>query len=543
MAKLTGGEAIVKSLIANGVDTIFGLPGGQTYALFDAMHGERARLKQYTSRHEQGAGYMAYGYARSTGRVGVYSVVPGPGVLNTGAALATAYGANTPVLCVVGQVPSHGIGRGAGFLHEIPDQLGILQRLTKWAERIAHPSLAPQLVNEAFVKLQTGRPRPVALEMSPDIMEMQAEVDLLKSEPLPAPAEADPDLIKRAAQLLGKAKRPLIVIGGGAIDARAELMEIGQALQAPIMSFWHSKGVIDDRHCLSQSWPAGHRLWAGADAVLAIGTRLKFPQMYWGMDEGLPIVRVDVDPVEITRIAVPAVGIVADARLALRDLIAALGPHNAKRASRQAEMQGLKDSLRAEMQKTIGPLLAILDTIRRELPEDGILVDEITQVGYASWYAFPVYSPRTFVTSGYAGNLGYGYATALGVQAGNPGRKVIALGGDGGFMYQVGELATAARYRLPLLVIVFNNNAFGNVRRDQAAKYDGRVSGSELTNPDFVKLAESFGIAAWRADTPQQLGVALQEALRGNAPALIEVPMPLAETPNPWQYIMLGRCR
>ncbi|MBI1731243.1 MAG: hypothetical protein HYR49_00550 [Gammaproteobacteria bacterium] len=541
MIRLTGGEAIVKSLRANGVDTIFGLPGGQTYAIFDAIFREGSALAQYTTRHEQGAAYMAYGYARSTGKVGVYCVVPGPGVLNTGAALATAYGANTPVLCVAGQVPSAGIGRGIGFLHEIPDQLGILKRLTKWSERITHPSLAPRLVNEAFVQLRSGRLRPVALEMSPDIMEQVAEVELLPADPAPGPAAADPELIERAARILGKANKPLIMIGGGAIEAGAELMEIAQRLQAPVVSFWHARGVMDDRHWLSQSWPAGHRLWSEADAVLAVGTRLKFPLLYWGCDQQLPIVRVDIDPLEITRIAAPAVGIAADARLALRGLIGKLDGGHTRRPSRQAELQGLKDGLRREMQRNIGPLIDILDVIRRELPEDGILVDEITQVGYASWYAFPVYAPRRFITSGYAGNLGYGYATALGAQAGNPDKKVIALGGDGGFMYQVGELATAVRYKLNLVVIVFNNNAYGNVRRDQMAKYAGRVSGSELTNPDFVKLAESFGAAGYRAHTPAQLAAHLRQALAGSVPALIEVPLP--EAPDPWQYIMLPRCR
>ena len=541
MVRLSGGEALVKSLLRNGVDTIFGLPGGQVYEFFDAVQKEGTALALFNSRHEQGAAYMAYGYARSTGKVGVYCVVPGPGVLNTTAALATAYGANTPVLCVAGQIPSTGIGRGFGYLHEIPDQLGILQRLTKWAERIPHPSLAPQFVNEAFCKLQSGRPRPVALEMSPDIMEMRCDVELLGPCQIPPPCPPDPELVERAAAILGKARRPLIMIGGGAIDASVELLELAQLLQAPVVSFWNAKGIIDERHFLSMSYPAGHRLWAETDAVLAVGTRLKLPLMYWGCNDGLPIIRIDIDPAEVDRIASPAVGITADARTTLEQLIPAVSRLNIRRPSREKELQAMKSALRVEMERTIGPLLDILDVIRHELPDDGFLVDEITQVGFASWYAFPVYSARHFVSSGYQGNLGYGYATALGVQIGNPDKRVVALAGDGGFMYAVQEMATAVRHGLNLVVIVFNTNSYANVKRDQMERFDGRVIGSDLTNPDFVKLAESFGAAGYRCETPEQLAKCLRDAFDQRGPALIE--MPLGEMPNPWQYIALPRCR
>jgi len=541
MTKLSGGEALVKSLLANGVETIFGLPGGQTYHFFDAVQKEGNALSLFNCRHEQAAAYMAYGYARSTGKVGVYCVVPGPGVLNTTAALATAYGTNTPVLCITGQIPSTAIGRGIGYLHEIPDQLGILQRLTKWAERVQHPSLAPQLVNEAFKRLHSGRPRPVALEMAPDMMELSCDVELLGNAPSPTPPSADPQLIERAAAILVKARRPLIMIGSGAVDAGVELLELAQLLQAPVASFWNAKGIIDDRHFLSVSYPAGHRLWADADAVLAVGTRLKFPLMYWGCDDALPIIRVDIDAAEIDRIATPTVGINADAQTAVKQLISAVDRLGMRRPSRERELRALKATLRVEMQQTIGPLLEILDVIRQELPDDGFLVDEITQVGYASWYAFPTYQARHFISSAYQGNLGYGYATALGVQIGNPDKKVVALGGDGGFMYAVQEMATAVRYGLNVVVIVFNNNSYANVKRDQIEKLGGRVIGSDLTNPNFVKLAESFGAAGYRCETPAQLTSALRDAFTQRGPALIE--MPVRELPNPWQYIALPRCR
>jgi acetolactate synthase I/II/III large subunit len=541
MPVLSGGEAIIKSLRQFGIDTIFGLPGGQTYELFDAIRKEDGAIQVINSRHEQGVAYMAYGYARSTGRTGVYTVVPGPGVLNTTSALCTAYGANTPVMCIAGQIPSEWIDRGVGFLHEIPDQLGILRHLTKWAERIDWPAQAPALIHQAFRELQSGRTRPVAVEMAVDIMEMKEEVTLLEADADTDTLEADPDLIEKAAKLLARAKEPMIVIGSGAVAAGSELLEIAQALQAPVTTLWSGKGIIDERHYLSLPYPAGHKCWETTDVVLAIGTRLKFPQLYWGLADDLKIIRIDIDENEIDRIASPEIGIVADAGAALKQLIPALEQHNCVRESREKELSHLKQALFEELDRKVAPQMAILKVIREELPEDGFFVDEVTQVGYASWFGFPMYSPRQFITSSYQGNLGYGYATALGVQVANPGKKVIALAGDGGFMYQSQELATAVKYGLDVVSIVFNNNSYGNVKRDQQLRYNGNVIASELSNPDFVRYAESFGASGYHANNPEQLRTALKEAFKQKGPSVIE--MPSDDMPSPWPYIMMPRVR
>ena len=538
---ITGAEALIKSVRRYGVDTIFGLPGGQTYHLFDAIYNEGDSLRIINSRHEQGVAYMAYGYARSTGRVGVYTVVPGPGTLNTTSALCTAYAGNERVLCLAGQIPSQWIGKGVGFLHEIPDQLGILQRLTKWAERIETPAQAPRLVNQAFREMNTGRTRPAALEMAPDIMGRREDVELLHPSPVPEPVQADPDLVEAAARLLGKAKRPLIVFGHGCVDAGPELVQAAEILQAPCTTLWNGKGIIDDRHYLSQPYGAGHQLWATADVVLAVGTRLDNPQLQWGLDDDLKIVRIDIDPAQIGNIANPEIGIAADAKSALSDLVAALARHNIARKSRRDELIGLKAAMFKKFEQDVGPQMRILKIIREELPEDGFLVDEVTQVGYASWYGFPVYRPRHFISSGYQGNLGYGYTTALGVQVAYPDKKVIALGGDGGFMYQATEMATAVKYRLNLVNIVFNNHSYGNVQRAQQEEFGGNVIGSDLCNPDFVRFAESFGALGLRVETTGQLRKALQTAFRETGPVLIE--MPSDGMPSPWPYILLPRNR
>ena len=541
MNKMTGAEALIKSVRSYDVDTIFGLPGGQTYHLFDAVYNEGDAIRIFNSRHEQGVAYMAYGYARSTGRVGVYTVVPGPGILNTTSALCTAYAGNERVLCLAGQIPSKWIGKGVGFLHEIPDQLGILQRLTKWVERIEKPADAPRLVNQAFREMNSGRPRPVALEMAPDIMGLQEEVELLPPSPAPEPLRADPDLIEAAARLLGKAKQPLIVFGHGCVDAGTELLQAAEILQAPCTTLWSGKGIIDDRHYLSQPYAAGHQLWATADVVLAVGTRLDNPQLQWGLDDELKIIRIDIDAEQITNIADPEIGIVADAKSALSDLISALARHNNARKLRKEELTGLKAAMFRKFEQDVGPQMRILKVIREELPEDGFLVDEVTQVGYASWYGYPVYRPRHFISSGYQGNLGYGYTTALGVQIANPDKKVVVLGGDGGFMYQATEMATAVKYRLNLVNIVFNNHSYGNVQRAQQEQFGGNVIGSDLTNPDFVRFAESFGAPGFRVETTRQLRKALQAAFKETGPVLIE--MPSAGMPSPWPYIILPRAR
>ncbi len=301
MALMNGGKAIVESLVAQGVDTVFGLPGGQLYYLYDAYREAADRLQLVTSRHEQGAAYMAFGYAAATGRVGVYSVVPGPGLLNTTAALLTAYGANAKVLCVAGQIPSSGLGVGVGYLHELPGQLDIVSYLTKSAERIDRPADAPLAIDRAFQALNSGRPRPVEVEMCMDVMESEEEVTLIEPSDPPGQQPPDLDAIQRAAKLLGAAKRPLIIVGGGARDAGEPLRDLAEALQAPVGAFRQGRGIVSDEHYLSFTYPGANHLWAEADLVLAVGTRLKYPLMYWGVKD-LPIIRVDIYPVDITRL-------------------------------------------------------------------------------------------------------------------------------------------------------------------------------------------------------------------------------------------------
>ena len=456
-------------------------------------------------------------------------------MLNTTAALCTAYATNAPVLCLTGQIPSERIGRGIGFLHELPDQLATMRSLTRWAERIMRPEDAPSIVNEAFARIGSGRRGPVSIEMPMDTMGTKADVTLLEPARMLAAPAIDTDRVDDAARILAAAARPMIVIGGGAVDASAELLELATMLQAPVVSFRSGRGVISDRHHLSQVLPAGYELWRTADVVLGIGSRMEQQLLHWKTAPGMKIIRVDIDADEFNRIEPPAVAIHGDAKAAVVALTAALGRATLRRPSREAELTSLKARIAGEI-RGVQPQLEYLDAIRRALPEDGFFVDEITQVGYASWYGFPVYEPRHLVTCGYQGTLGYGYATALGVKVANPDKPVVNIAGDGGFMFTANEMATAAQYGIPLVTVLFNNAKFQNVQRQQKEWFGGRLIGSDLRNPDFVKYAESFGIRSVRVDGPEALGTEIRAALDRNVPALIEVPC--GDMASPWPFII-----
>jgi acetolactate synthase-1/2/3 large subunit len=541
MTRITGGKALVEMLRRHGVETIFALPGVQNDALFVAFYDAGEALRVIHTRHEQGAAYMAYGYARATGKTGAYAVVPGPGLLNTTAALSTAYATNTPVLCISGQIPSDLIGRGFGLLHEIPDQLGILRTLTKWAARIDHPTQTGKRVNEAFRQLRDGRPRPVAVEMPLDIMALETEIVLPAAEGAPPTTMPDPELIDKAATLLAEAKKPLLFVGGGAVAASEEVLAIAETLQAPVVSNTGGKGIVSDRHYLAQSAVAGHELWREADVVLAVGTRLHQPQVRWGVDADLKVIRIDIDPTEITRISRPALGIVADARQGLAALYRAIGGRGPRRQSRKEELEALTSRTLARLADNLGPQCEYLQAIRAELPDDGIYVEDLTQVGYVGRVAFPIYHPRTYIHSGYQGTLGSGFATALGAKVGRPDVPVVSVSGDGGFMYNVQELSTAVKHGIDIVAIVFADGAYGNVRRMQKVDYGNRLIGVDLHNPQFPKLAESFGVAGVRTSTPDGLRRELAAALKRRGTTLIEVAV--GEMPDPWKHLVLPRVR
>ena len=538
MPRMTGGEAIVASLLAHGIDTVFGLPGVQLYGLFDALAREANRIRVINARHEQGVAYMALGAAASTGKPAVYSVVPGPGVLNTTAALATAAGINAPVLCVTGQVPSSFLGRGRGHLHELPDQLATLRTLAKRAERIEDAEAAPRLVAEAFQTMMAGRRGPATLEMPWDKFQEAGEVTPVDPLPAIAPPAPDPTRITEAAKLALAAKAPLIVVGGGAVAAGDAVRALAERLGAPVVSYRSGRGVLGDDHPLSITVAAVHALWPKTDLVIGIGSRLEGPGWRWTRQAApAKLIRIDIDPVEMRRL--PAdVALVADAPAATAALVAALGLGAAP--GRREDVANAKRAAAALITEA-RPHYEYLQKIRAALPADGFLVDEMCQAGYTSWFAFPVHRPRTIISSGFQGTLGSGFPTALGVAAANPGRKVISITGDGGFLFGATELATAMQFRLGVTVIVFENGAYGNVKRDQQRLFEGRHAGADLANPDFVRFAESFGVPGFRVERDADFADTLAAALEVNGPALVHVRTKLAEEVSPWRFIAPSR--
>jgi len=541
---MTGGEAMVAVALANGIDTIFGIPGAQIYPLFDAML--RLGVNTIATRHEQGAAYMAMGHAKATGKPSAFAVVPGPGVLNTTAALCTAMGANTPVLCLTGQVPSQFLGSGRGHLHELTDQTGTLKTLIKDAYHIADARETGALMNRALTTMLSGRPGPVSVEMCWDTMASSYEDLAISPDPVQIrEPELDLDQINAAAQALAGARNPMIMCGAGAQHAAEEVLALAEVLQAPVTAFRSGRGIVSEDHALGVSSVAARELFDDVDVLIGIGSRLEMIYMRWRDMQtyerkpanGPTLIRIDIDPDEMQRLQ-PDIAVVADAAAASRALADAMAQNAAPDPDRVAMIAAAKAKTRQAIQE-IQPQMAYLDVIRDVLPRDGYFVPELSQMGFAAYYGMPIYTPRTYVSEGFQGTLGFGFQTALGVKVACPDKAVVCVTGDGGFMFGVQELSTAVAHDIGLITLVFNNQSYGNVRRDQMLRYGGRVVGSELNNPDFVQLAESFGAAGYRVTTPEQLKPLLAKAIDADKPAVIEVMVEMGSETAPWKFIQM----
>ena len=529
MPTMSGAQALVRQMRSEGVDTVFAVPGVQVMAAFDALYEVRDDVRLVHTRHEQATTYMADGYAKATGKVGVALVVPGPGALNASAGLATAYAGSSPVLLISGQIPSESLGKRQGQLHEVEDQLDVFKPITKWNHRVTGVEEIPEAVHEAMRQLQTGRPRPVELEVPPDILAATADVDLVEPEAYPR-ASGNPSEVRRAAELLAGAERPAIIAGGGTViaDASAELRELADLIQAPVMTTQQAKGVIpEDHHAAVGVNYAGlgpaYNVVPESDVVLAVGTRFLIARLELGASQ--KVIQIDADPDEVGKNYPAEVGIVADAKEGLAELLRELRKSGARAPSRREEMEGYKRAFADEIRDLAPKQVGIVESIRDRLDDDAIVVSGITNIGYWSHVAYEVRRPRTYLTSSYAISLGFAYSTALGAKVARPDRQVVAICGDGGFMYSPQELSTAVRYGLNVVALVFNNNAYGASEWDQTHRYGGRYIGTDLRNPDFVKLAESFGAVGMRTD-PDGLGESLEQALAADAPVLLEVEVP-----------------
>ena len=523
MARMTGGEALVKQLYREGGRVVFGLPGVQLYGVLAALR-EEPGIRFVVTRHEQATSYMADGYARAGGTFGVALVVPGPGLLNAMAGLSTAYAASSPVLMLSGQVPKAQIGKNIGVLHEVNDQLQAVAPVTKWRKRVLEVGEVARAAHEAVEQLRTGRPRPVELEMPPDTMEEEGEVELL--EPSVARRAAAPKAdIDRAATMLLAAQSPVVYAGGGvhAAGCHDALAAVAEYLQAGVVQSAEGKGAVSDASDLSLGaamWPQSvlKKHLESADVILVVGSRFALaaprPEQQ--------VIQLDVDHDEIGRNHTKTFGLLGDARATLAELLERLRAGAPPRASRKAEREALRAAIAATM--TQEPNASILRSLRAGTPEDAIVIAGMTQIGYYSRPYWPVYAPRTFLTSSYSGNLGYEYPTALGAKVACPKRAVVAICGDGGFLYNAQELATAVLHKINVVAVVFNDSAFGNVARDLDEAWGGSYAAA-LHNPDFMKLAEAYGVAGMRAKSPTDAGGLVRDAIQLDRPALVEVPV------------------
>lgn len=521
----------MKSLYLEGVRVIFGLPGVQLYHAMDALYHEPG-IRFITTRHEQATGYMADGFSRAGGGIGTALMVPGPGLLNASGGISTAYAASSPIMVVSGQIERDLIGVNRGMLHEVDDQLDSIRPVTKWAQRVLDPADIPEAVHEAFHHLKTGRPRPVEIEVPPETLAELADMELREPEE-PRRLTADAERVQRAAQMLTEAANPLVWVGGGVVSSGASeaLIKVAEHLQAGVISTAEGKGAFSDKHPLSLGalWLRNDNIGKafGHDVILAVGTRMAFPN-YLG---GQKIVQIDIDEAELGRNYDDTFGILGDARDTLEQLHKALSDKGPARSDRSPEIAAQR-SARSEAAIKVEPQGSLLKAVRSAMPDDGILVAGMTQLGYYSRAYFPVYQPRTFLTSSYSGNLGFAFPTALGAKVAQPDKAVVALSGDGGFLFNSQELATAVQHGINAVVVVFNDNAFGNVLRDQVNRFQGRTIGAELHNPDFLKLAEAYGARGLKASGPDELESTLRDVLAANdAPTLIEVPVGMMPSP------------
>lgn len=523
MARMNGGEALIRSLAAEGLRVVFGVPGAGQYEAIDALYTTPS-VRYISVRHEQAASYMADGYARASGEPAAALVVEGPGLFNALSGVATAYATSSPILVVSGG--HHHRKKGLELGEE-----AWLGPLTKWVGRANTPAEIPDLVREAFEQLRSGRPRPVGLEVPPAVFAANEEVKLAQPAADSAGSDkVDARAIQQAAEMLVSARRPVIWAGGGVMRARAAALvaELADYLQIPVVTTRQGKGAISERHPLSlgmaemrfqplNSWLTSR------DLILAVGaSNLR-------REDGQKVIRIDVDESELGGgDAQQAIhGDAYPVMMALNQAVAAAGPSRADKAEAvQAEVAAINEA-RFDPSSQLQPQWGFMEAIHAALPHDGIVIQGMNQMGYYSRNYFRPRAPHSYLTSSSHGTLGCAYPIALGAKVGCPARTVVSISGDGGFLYNVHELSTAVQYGINAVAIVFNDNAYGNVLRAQTEEFDGHVLGTQLHNPDFVALAQSFGAHGVRAEDADALQRALEEAVAGqyDKPTLIEVPV------------------
>lgn len=535
---LSGAQAIIATLRAYTVDTIFGIPGVHTSALYDVMRSTPG-LRHVLARHEQGAGFMAEGYARASGRVGVVSTITGPGVTNVATPVASAYADSIPLLVISTSLPRASRGRARGELHELKNQFGVMEALAGWARAVEHVEELPDALRDAFRAMRVGRPQGAYLQIPFDLLEASADVEI-PSELEVEPARPAEGAITAAARLLREAQQPLIVAGAGVTAAGANqlLAQLAALLQAPVLLGSKSHDVLSTDNPLTIATrgyisPELHTLIAESDVVLVVGSKLGAERTnHRHISLPASTIQIDIDPSEIGHNYPVSVGIVSDARIALEELLNALRdsmPIATHAPTRRDPVAQVCEGLRSRTRHAYGEAIELLDGLRAGLPRNGLVVADMTMLGYASSQYLPVYEPRTFIHPSELCTIGCGLPLAIGAKVAAPERPVVALCGDGGFLLNVGELATAVQEKIPVIVVLFNDATYTAVKNDQRRRFNGRYIATDLVAPDYVALAHAFGAEGVRAEGPDELRDAIRAALDNAGPTLIEAPLPPKE--------------
>ena len=527
-----------------GVEVVFGIPGIQIYGIVAALRDEPG-IRMITTRHEQATTYMADGYARASGKPGgVALVVPGAGLYNAAAGLTNAYSRSTPVLLVAGQIPRGAIGKNLGAVHEIANQPDAVRSVTRWQRLALRPREIPDAVFEAFRQMRTGRPRPVLLEIPPDAGVEREEVELRSPARISRIVPSQEDL-REAARIIAGSNSPLIFAGGGVArsDAEEALVKLAESTNIPVVTSSGGKGTMPDSHPLSYGScfsPRGDRqemnqlyeVMQSADVVIGIGARFSLGNP---AGESSTLVNINIDDAELTRVQSNTIPLHGDAKATIEALIPLLTEAGAGERPSPAEAVAAARSLIAYYDIRLKePQYEVLEAIQGAIPEDAFVVWDVTQFGYYARTHYKVSRPKTYIDSGYSFNLGYAFPTALGAKVARPDRPVVCMAGDWGFMFNAVELATAVKYGINVVVVVFRNDSYGNVARDLNELFGGAY-GTDLHNPDFVKFAESFGAVGMRANDPLELGTLIPLALQREAPVVIDVPfgeLPIPRAPQ-----------
>ena len=535
MTKIFGAQAIVKCLEREGIEVVFGIPGLYSMPIFDALY-HHPSIKVVTVRHEQGAAFMADGYARATGKPAAILTLPGPGLTNAMTGIGQAYSCSIPMLILSTQVEREFIDQDRGLLHEMTHQFEMLAPLTKYGERIEDGSEISDVFHRAVGAMLNGRPRPVQIEIPRDIQVEMVDWDD-DSEKIP-PAFGERMLppmqqIEAAAAVLQKATKPLIIAGGGVISSEAtpELVQLAERLGAPVLTTGSGTGAIPSDHPLAcgVSWIAAadmRPLVAASDTLLAIGTRFT-DGMTQGWDLPLPAntIRIDIDPDEIERNLPMDIKLVGDAKATLG---AVLDKIRAWGVDRRGAMHPALAQARAEFREAllakVGSTKPWMDALRDASPRNTIFSCDMSLFWADMLGIFPIYEPRTMLFPWNFGTLGFALPEALGAKLAKPEQPVVAISGDGAFLFTGTELATAVQYGINLPIIVPNNNSYGMIKVQQRDQFDEQFIAVDLVNPDFVMLAKSFGAYGEKVETPQELAESLTKAFDADKPTVIEIP-------------------